>query len=215
MPVTEYVFDGRDNRSQSRKISVMGSYAASQLPDPFDRIEFRAVRWHEFQGQMLSTLFPPMEMQLGMMIFDVVEDQDNMAPSMTTGSSHLLEKGEERLPIEAFFFPAVDELAVPDAHSAKVADSFAGGMMQKNRIGDFRRNPHPAGRAMLFKTDLVHSPHVESIIMRQIMDFFYMLPAVPGRHAPSSDEAYETGTPDPETGAGIAERQAKPPSFVG
>lgn len=74
MPVTEYVFDGRDNRSQSRKIPVMGSYAASQLPDPFDRIEFRAVRWHEFQGQMLSTLFPPMEMQLGTMIFDVVED---------------------------------------------------------------------------------------------------------------------------------------------
>jgi hypothetical protein len=26
-------------------------------------------------------------------------------------------------------------------------------MMQKNRIGDFRRNPHPTCRAMLFKTD--------------------------------------------------------------
>ena len=42
---------------------------------------------------MLSTLFPPMEVQLGMMIFDVVEDQDNMAPSMTTDPSHLLDKG--------------------------------------------------------------------------------------------------------------------------
>ena len=193
----------------------MSSHAASQLPDPFDRIEFRAIRRHEFQGQMLSTLFPPMEMQLGMMIFDVIEDQDNMAPSMTTDLSHLLEKGEECLPVEAFFFPAVYELTVPDAHSAKVADSFAGGMMQKNRIGDFRRNPHPAGRTLLFKMDLVHSPHIESIIILQIMDFFYMLPAVPDRHVPSSDEAYETGTPDPETGAGIAERQAKSPSFVG
>lgn len=151
-----------------------------------------------------------MEMQLGMMIFDVIEDQDNMAPSMTTDSSHLLEKGEKRLPVEAFFFPVVYELAVPDANSAKVADSFAGGMMQKNRIDDFRRNPDPAGRTMLFKTDLVHSPHVESIVMRQIMDFFYMLPVVPDQHAPSSDEAFETGTPDPETGAGIAAHRGKP-----
>jgi hypothetical protein len=215
MPVIEYILDGRDNRSQGRKIPIMSSHTASQLPNPFDGVEFGAVRWHEFQGQTLSTFFPPVEMQLGMMIFDVVEDQDNMAPSMTTDSSHLLEKGEKRLPIEAFFFLAVYELAVPDTHSAKVADPFVGGMMQKNRIGDFRRNPHPAGRTMLFKTDLVYSPHVESIVMRQIMDFFYMMPAVPDRHAPFSDEAYETGTPDPETGAGIAEHQAKPPSFVG
>jgi hypothetical protein len=215
MPVTEYIFDGRDNRSQSREIPIMSSHAASQLPNPFDRIEFRAIRWHEFQVQMLSTLYPPIEMKFGMMIFDIVEDQDNMAPSMTTDSSHLLEKGEERFPVETFFFPAIDELAIPDTNSAKVADSFAGGMMQKNGIGNFRRNPHPAGRTMLFKTDLVHSPHVESVVMRQIMDFFYMLPAVPDRHAPSSDEAYETGTPDPETGAGIAEHQAKPPSFAG
>jgi hypothetical protein len=134
---------------------------------------------------------------------------------MTTALSQLLEKGEERLPVEAFFFPEVYELAVPDANSAKVADSFAGGMMQKDRISDFRRNPHPAGRTMLFKTDLVHSPYVESIIMRQIMNVFYMLPDVRDQHAPSSDEAYETGIPDPGTGAGIAERQAKPPSFVG
>lgn len=193
----------------------MRSHTASQLPNPFDRIKFRAIRWHEFQGQMLSTFFPPMEMQLGMMIFDIVEDQDNMAPSMTTDASHLLEKGEERFPIEAFFFPAVYELAIPDANSAKVADSFSGGVMQKNRIGNFRRNPHPAGRTMLFKTDLVYSPHIDSIVMRQIMDFFYMLPAVPDQHVPSSDEAYETETPDPETDAGIAERQEKPPNFVG
>jgi hypothetical protein len=43
-------------------------------------------------------------MQLGMMILDVVKDQDNMAPSVTAGMSHLLEKGEEGLPIEAFIF---------------------------------------------------------------------------------------------------------------
>jgi len=152
MPVTEHIFDGQGNRGEGREIFIMSSHAASQLPDPFNRIEFRAVRRHEFQSQMRSTLFPPMEMQLGM-IFDVVEHQDNMASGVTADSSHLLEKGEECLPVEAFFFPAVYEFAVPDAYSAKIADSFAGGMMQKNRIGDFRRNPHPTCRAMLFKTD--------------------------------------------------------------
>ena len=214
MPLIEHILDGGDNRSQGREIPIMSSHAASQLPNPFDGVEFGAVRWHKFQGQMVSTFLPPMEMKLGMMIRDVVEDQHDSAPRMTTGSPQLFEKGEERLPVEAFF-PAVDELAVPDAHSAKVADSFAGGMMQKNGISDFRRNPHPAGRTMLFKTDLVHSPHVASIVIHKIMDFFYMVPAVPDRHTPSSDEVCETGTPDPEIGAGIAEHRANSPSFVG
>lgn len=136
----------------------MSSHTASQLPNSFDRIELGAIRWHEFQRQMPLAFFSPMEMQLGMVILDVVEDQDNVAPSMAAGSSHLLEKGKERLPVEAFFLPAVDELAVPNTHCAKVADSFAGRMMQKNRIGDLRRNPHPASRTMLFEPDLVHSP---------------------------------------------------------
>jgi hypothetical protein len=43
MPVIEYVFDRGDNRSQGREIPIMSSHAASQLPNPFDRIEFRAV----------------------------------------------------------------------------------------------------------------------------------------------------------------------------
>jgi hypothetical protein len=212
MPMIEHAFDGRDNRRQSWKISVMNGYPASQLPDTLDRIEFGAIRWHEFQRQMLPAFFSPMEMQLSMMILDVVEDQDNMAPSMTAGSSHLFEKGEERLPVEAFFLPAVDEFAVPDTHSAKVANAFAGGMVQKNRIGNFRRNPHPTSRTMLFKPDFIHGPQVDPIVMRQIMKFFYILSAVTNQHAPSSDEVYETGTPDLEIGAGTAERQGKPPS---
>lgn len=85
-----------------------------------------------------------MKMQLGMMIFDVIKDQDNVPPSVAAGSSYLLEKGEERLPIEAFFLPVLDEFAVPDTHNSKVAAAFACGMMQKNGIANLRRNPHSA-----------------------------------------------------------------------
>jgi hypothetical protein len=53
----------------------------------FDGIEFRAVRRHEFHSQIFSTLFAPMEMESGIMIFDVVENQDGRAPGMTVGSS--------------------------------------------------------------------------------------------------------------------------------
>ena len=36
----------------------MSSHATSQFPDPFDRVEFRAVRRHELQGHMPLTLSP-------------------------------------------------------------------------------------------------------------------------------------------------------------
>ena len=150
-----------------------------------------------------------------MVIFDIVQNHDNMATGMTTDSSQLLEKGKESFSIEAFILPTVEELSISDANSAKVANSLSGGMMQENRIGNLGKDPHPASRTMLLETDLVHSPHVKTIIVRKTMEFFYMLPASPDRHAPSSDEACETETPKPETGAGIAERQAKHPSFAG
>ncbi|MFH1627119.1 MAG: hypothetical protein ABIE47_00150, partial [Pseudomonadota bacterium] len=203
-----------DKRDQSWEIPVMNSHPASNLPDPFNRIEFGAIRWHEFQCQMPLAFFSPFEMHLGMMILDVVKDQDNVPPRVAAGSSYLLEKGEERFPIEAFFLPAVDEFAIPYTHSAKVADAFAGGMVQKNRIGNLRRNPHAASRTMLFKPDFVHSPQVDSMVMRQFIKFFYMLPAVPDQHAPSSDEVYETGNPDLERVAGTAECQGKHPIAV-
>ncbi|MDX9821756.1 MAG: hypothetical protein RBT20_07465 [Syntrophales bacterium] len=192
----------------------MGCQTTSQFPDPFDGVESRAVRRHEFQRHMSPVLFPPFAMQTGVVIFDVVQDHANLAAGMATDSSQLLDKGEKSFSVESFILPAVEELSVSDPNRAEIADSLSGGMMQDNRIGDLWRNPHPASRAMLLKTYLIYSPHVKSVVKNKTMEFFYMLPAVPDRHAPSLDKACETGTPDLEIDAGIAERQAKPPSFV-
>jgi hypothetical protein len=159
---------------------------------------------------MPSAFFSPFEMQLRMMIFDVVKDQDNVPTRVAAGSSYLLEKREERLPVEAFFLPTIDEFAVPDTHSSKVADTFASRMVQKNWIGNLRRYPHSASRTMLFKPDFVHRPQVDSTVMHQFIKFFYMLPAVPDQHATSSGEVYETGIQDLEIVAGTAEYQGKP-----
>jgi hypothetical protein len=208
--MVECFFDGRDKCGQNWEIPIMNSHPASKLPDPFNGIEFGAIRWHEFQCQMRPAFFSPFEMQLRMMIFDVVKDQYNMPTSVAAGSSYLFEKGEERLPIETFYLPAIDEFAVPDTHSSKVADAFAGRMMQKNGIGNLRRDPHSASRTMLFEPDFVHSPQVDSMIMHKFIKFFYMLPAVPDQHVTSSDEVYETGTPDLEIIADTAEYQGKP-----
>ena len=189
----------------------MSRHPASQLPNPFNRIEFGAIGWHKLQCHMPLAFLSPREVQFGMMVFDVVEDRDNLPPSMTASSPYLFEKGEERFPVEAFLLPAVNEFAVPDTHRTKVAYTFAGGMMQKNRIRDLRRNPHPASRTMLLESDLVHSPQVNPIVMRKFMEFFYMLPAVTDQRGPSSDEVYETETPYLEIGVGIAERPGKHP----
>ena len=136
-----------------------------------------------------------------------------MAPSMTASASYLLKKGQEGLSIEALIIPVEDGLAVTDANCTKVADSFLSGMMKKSRIGYFWRNsPHPASRTMMFEPGFVHSLQVDSIIIGQIMKFFYMPPAFPDQHAPSSGEAYEAGAPDLDIGAGIAVRKGKLPS---
>ena len=149
-----------------------------------------------------------------MMIFDIIEDHNNMATGMAADTSEFLEKREEGFAVETFSLAAADELSVPDAHSPKVADPLPCRMMQDDRIFHFRRYPHSAGRAMLLKPDLIHRPHVESAIMRQVMKFFYMLPAASDRHAPFWGAVYESETPNPETGAGIAARPEKRPSFV-
>lgn len=162
---------------------------------------------------MFLALFPPLAMQFGMMVFDIIEDQNHMASRMTTRSAYLLEKREEGFPVKYSFFSAINEFAVSDAYSAKVTDSFSRRMVKKNGIGDFRRNPHPASRTMLLETDFIHRPHIETRIMRQIMKFFYMLPDVLGQHAPSLDEAFETGNPDREIDAGIVGHQEEYPSF--
>ena len=54
MPLIEYMLHGRDNHCHSREIFVISSHAEGQRPAPFDRIEFRAIMWHEYQGQIGS-----------------------------------------------------------------------------------------------------------------------------------------------------------------
>jgi len=94
-------------------------------------------------------------MQFGMMVFDVVENQYNVTAGMATGTTNLLEEGEEGFPIEAIFLPVIDKLAVPEPYGSKIAGSFSGRVVQKNGVCHFRRYPHPTGRTVLFKSDLV------------------------------------------------------------
>jgi hypothetical protein len=219
MPQVEYFFDGIDHRLQRREMPVVNGQATGQFPNPLNGIEFRAVWRHEFQGETTAALFPPGEMKPGMMIFDVIEDHNNMGTGMHADASEFLEKREEGFTVEAFSLAGADELSVPDAHSPKVADPLPCRMMQDDRIVHFRRYPHPAGRAMLLKPDLIHRPHVESAIMRQVMKFFYMLPAASDRHALSLikvEPIFRSGQVEknPHKVAGAAEKDEEMPQHV-
>lgn len=155
MPFVEDVLNRGDDGIECREVPVMSGHPTCKFPDTLDGVQLGTVRWHKCQRHGIPVLFPPYEMQFGMMIPDVVENQHDVTARMATGTTNLLEEREEGFAIKAIFLPVIDKLAIPDSYGPKIADSFTCWMVQKNRVRHFRWHPHPTGRAVLFKSDLV------------------------------------------------------------
>jgi len=176
----------------------------SQFPDPFNRVELRAIGRHELQSKAFPALVPPFSVQAGMMVSDVVQNQHDPAPGMAGEPPELFQKREELIGVEPIYLTAIHELSVPDANGTKVADALPGRMVQQDGVLDLRRNPHPTGRAVLLEPDLIEGPEIHRVVPGQGAQFFYMPPAERDRHGPSSAGACAAGTPTGETAADTA-----------
>lgn len=86
-------------------------------------------------------------MQLGMMILGIIEDYFHSFTRMGTDGPEVARKEEETLSIE-LLGTMKHELAIPQTHSAKVANALATWVVVNNWLFDFVRNPHAATRPM-------------------------------------------------------------------
>jgi len=68
------------------------SQPAHQLPDAFDRVEFRAVGRQEMQDEAVSDLLPPWGMKYRVMVFGIVDDDHDLAAGPATGCVKSSEK---------------------------------------------------------------------------------------------------------------------------
>ena len=139
------------------------------------------------------------------MVSDVVQNEHDSAPGMAGEPPELFQKREERLGVEPIHLTAVRELSIPDANGAKLADALPGRIMQQNGVLEISGATHirQAG-AVLLEPDLIEGPEIHRVVPGQGARFFYMPPAEPDRHGPSSAGASAAGSPTGERAADTA-----------
>jgi len=118
--------------------------SACQFPDPFYRVQFRAVRRQIFQNKVVTDLFTSFFMRFRMMISSVVDSDDDLLFFGTCNPPKFFQKIPGRISIEDVFFTGENELAVPQTHRSEIPCAFSAWLLHDNRLFDFGRNPHAA-----------------------------------------------------------------------
>ena len=75
-----------------------------------------------------------------------------------------------------------DQTTIMAGDRPKDSHGLARGRMQHDRIALFRWHPHQTSGAMLLKMAFVFKPKVNSWVLGQAMEFFYMPVALAGQH---------------------------------
>src|SRR5579863_1304119 len=141
-------------------------------------------------------------MQSSMVIFCVVNNQDDAAARPTTGLANLAKKGPSALAVELLRFPQGHEFSVPQAHGAEVANGLARRMVQQHRVLLLRRHPHSTAGSVLLEMHFIHGPQINAFVSRPLAEFFYKPPGLAHPRERSADAACAGGTPIAGTIAG-------------
>jgi hypothetical protein len=93
------------------------------------------------------TSHAPKLMQLGMMVLGIIEDYLHSSARVAADGPEVAREKEETLSIE-LIGTMKHELAIPQTHSAKVANALASRVVVNNWLFHFARNPHATTRTM-------------------------------------------------------------------
>jgi hypothetical protein len=204
-PLGELRLHGIRDMREFREVPVMETQAPSEFPDSLDGVKVRAIRRKEEQLECWLLFSSPCFVHAGVMISSVIDDNHDASTGTTGYLPQVSEKAPGGLGVEFPWFLLGVELAVAKANGPEIPHRLARRVVQQDRIPDFRRNPHPASRAMLLKMDFIDGPQVYVWIGRQFAEFFYKRPAPRDRHERSAGAVCEDETPIAERAAGIGE----------
>ena len=91
----------------------MQAAAAGELPDTFDRVQFRAIGRQIIQSKVSGVLRAPGVVKKGVMLLGIVGDVHNAPAAANTGPPEDSQEGKEGEGIELARFPGEKESSVP------------------------------------------------------------------------------------------------------
>ena len=204
-PCTKTRSDRCNDVAQFRKILVVETAAANQFPDPFDGIEFGAVRRQEVEGKMVGDFLAPPFVQTSVVVASIVDDHYNLSAAVSRDAFNPSVEPPAGASIEHPIRWRHDQFAILQAHSTKVTDALASRGMRADRVEDSRWNPHATAGAMLLEMHFIHSPQVNPRLSCQNAEFFYASIGVGGRLGQLVGAVCAVGNPTAERAAGTAE----------
>jgi len=182
----------------------MDAEFTSQLPDPLNRIELRAVRRQEIQPQFPPVIPQPRLQGSGMMIPGVIQNDYHLFLGWTMAKK-VFQELTKSLPIE--FVPLLCyQSTIPHTDGSKHPDLFVCRSVPEDRIFDIERDPHHIARSVLLEMTLIQTPKVEVISSHELKKFFYMPLGLLDWLPRSFPEACAVETPNGERGADIVGR---------
>lgn len=153
----------------------MNAHFAGQLPDPFDRIEFRTVGRQEIKAQK-SPLIPEPRLQGSRMMISGVIQNNYHFLSGKTMTNQMGQKNLKGFSIE--LFPLLDyQSPLLQTNGPKHPDSLMRRCLPENRIFHLGRNPHDIPGSMLLEMTLIQTPKIKIFSSQKPAEFFYMPPA--------------------------------------
>jgi len=143
------------------EIAIVRTEAARELPNPFNRVQFRAVGRKKVEPQSIAMFSEPWPQLFGMMPAGVIND-DNHFSSFSAMAYELRQKTLERLSIKRFL-QTRNKPPIVYTNSTKDTDAFACRCMQDNRINSFWRYPHDVSRSVLLEVAFIFRPDINII----------------------------------------------------
>jgi len=131
-----------DEVLEELEVLVVRANPSGQLPDPFDGVQFRAVRGEEVNSQPALSLGQPLLECSSSVPTGVVYDDYHSVP-FSPASRELLEKLKKARGIE-FRFGLDDHHPVIGAHGAEESQALASRRVEDDRVRFFWRHPHGA-----------------------------------------------------------------------
>jgi hypothetical protein len=159
-PFPELLVHLFDEDLERRKKYIVNAVAPGAFPNSFDRVEFWTVGRQVIQGEVRCLRCAPRRVELGVVVFGVVADDDHATPSLGADRMEILQKRPERGTLEHASFLLKETAAVTQPYRSEIADAFTARIMPNYWIGLLPRHPHPAARTMLAEMDLVQGPQI-------------------------------------------------------
>ena len=162
--------DGSDQIGEQRKVLVVRTELAGQLPDTLDRIQVRTVGREESTGEPLPVRGEKRLEQRGVMVPGIVQHENEPVVGAAM-PEELAQEGAKRHRVE-LRRELGHELASPEMDGPEQGHGLPRRRVEQHGIRLLGRHPHDAAGAVLLEMAFVEAPEVTRVGAGEPTEFF-------------------------------------------